>query len=300
MLWLPIIVSAYFIFAVNNLIDNFLLLGPPNPKSYSFYVGTLGILVLLLIPFVNFSVPETNQIILALVAGVLYVLALFSLFYSLEYYEPSRVVPAIGAILPLCTFGLVYFFSNEEVFLGIKEILAFSALILGSFLISFSKKQKISFQSFKIAALAGFLFSLTFFLSKYVYLAQPFWSGFIWMRIGSFLAGICFLITKEVREEIFQRKFTFEKKTGALFLLNQGAGAGGFILQNFAISLAGLIYLPFINALQGLQYVFLFLLVFFLTKKFPRISEEKFTKEIIIQKGVSIGLIVLGLIIFYF
>jgi len=135
---------------------------------------------------------------------------------------------------------------------------------------------------------------------KNVYLNQPFWSGFMWMRIGGFLAGISFLFTKQVRNEIFQKKSTFTRKTGSIFLVNQGAGAGAFILQNMAIALASINYLPFINALQGVQYVFLFLLVFFLTKRFPKISEERFTKEILIQKVISIGLICLGLIIFYF
>lgn len=300
MLWLFIIISAYFIFAITSLVDNYLLLGPPNPKSYSFYVAILGISVLVLIPLVGLSVPEKSQLFISLLAGFIYILALFWFYVGLEHFEPSRIVPAIGGTLPLFTFGLVYVFSRGEMLLGIKEIFAFGLLILGSFLVTFEKKKKISFRSFKISLLAAFLFALAFILTKYVYLAQPFWSGFIWMRIGGFLAGLCFLFTKEVRKEIFSRKLTFGKKTGTLFLFNQAMGAGGFILQNFAIALAGLVYLPFINALQGVQYVFLFLLVFFLTKKFPKISEEKFTKEIITQKVISIGLICLGLVIFYF
>lgn len=299
MLWLPIIIFAYLIFAITALIDNYLLLGPPNPKSYAFYVGVLGISALVLVPFVGFSVPPTPQIILAFLAGALFVLALFWYFTGLEYFEPSRIVPAVGGILPLFTFGLVYLFSRGEAVLGFRELLAFGLLVFGSILVTYEKKKKISFRSFKISALAAALFALAFILTKYVYLAQPFWSGFIWMRIGGFLAALCFLLTKAVREEIFLRKFTFQKKTGTLFLFNQSMGAGAFILQNFAIALAGLAYLPFINALQGIQYVFLFLLVIFLTRRFPKISEEKFSKSIVIQKVISIVLIGLGLAILF-
>ncbi|GAI92496.1 unnamed protein product [marine sediment metagenome] len=74
-------------------------------------------------------------------------------------------------------------------------------------------------------------------------------------------------------------------------------GAGGFILQNFAIALAGLAFLPFLNALQGIQYVFLFLIIIFLARKFPRIVEEKLSKKNILQKVISIALIGLGLVI---
>ncbi|MBZ9572567.1 hypothetical protein KJA17_00005, partial [Patescibacteria group bacterium] len=244
-------------------------------------------------------IPTKPQLLLALLTGVIYIFALFWFFMGLEHFEPSRIVPAIGGILPLFTFTLVYFFSRGEAVLGVKELFAFAILILGSFLITFERK-KISFQSLKISILAAFLFALVFVLSKYVYLAQSFWSGFIWMRIGGFLAALCFLLTKTVREEIFLKKFTFQKKTGTLFLFNQGMGAGGFILQNFAIALAGLAFLPFINALQGIQYVFLFLIIVLLARKFPRIVEEKLTKRNILQKVISIALIGLGLIILYF
>ena len=300
MFWIFIIVSAYLIFAINSLIDNYLLLGPPNPKSYAFYIGTLGITALILIPFVGFSIPTIPQIIISLLAGIISLLALYFFYVGLEYFEPSRIVAAIGGLVPLFTFLLVSIYSGKLIFTGGKEILAFLLLIFGSFLITFEKKKRISLSSFKISLIAAFLFSLGFVLMKNVYLNQPFWSGFMWMRIGGFLAGISFLFTKQVRNEIFQKKSTFTRKTGSIFLVNQGAGAGAFILQNFAIFLAGINYLPFINALQGVQYVFLFLLIFFLTKRFPKISEERFTNEIIIQKVMSICLICLGLLIFYF
>jgi drug/metabolite transporter (DMT)-like permease len=299
-MWLIVIVSAYFIFAINSLIDNYLLAGPPNPKSYSFYVGLLGVLVLILAPFVGFSIPEESQILLNLSAGALYIIALFWLYTGLEYFEPSRVIPAIGGILPIFTFGLVYFLSGGKAMFGEKEIFAFLFLIVGSVLISLEREKKISFKSFKISAISAFFFTLAFVLSKYVYLQQPFWSGFIWMRIGGALCALCFLLSKEIRKEIFGRRFTLQKKSAPLFLLNQGAGAGAFILQNFAISLAGLVYLPFINALQGTQYVFLFLLALILSRRFPKLSEEKLTRKNLAQKVISIILIGLGLVILSF
>ena len=297
--WIPIIISAYLIFAVTSLVDNYLLLGAPNPKSYSFYVGVLGILVLVLIPFIGFSIPPGGQIILALSAGVFYILAMFWFYFGLEYYTPSQIVPVIGALTPIFTFILINIFLKTGKSLSILGIIALAILIGGSFLASFKKGKKISFSSLKIAALSAFLFSLTFLLSKEVYENQPFWSGFIWMRIGGFFAGFCFLFTKEVRREIFQKKFTFKKRTGLIFILNQGAGAGGFILQNFAIALAGLIYLPFINALLGVQFAAMFFITFFLIKKFPKFSEEKFTPSLLSQKIASIVLIAGGLLLFY-
>ena len=145
MLWLIVIISAYFIFAIVSLGDKYLLIGPPNPKSYSFYVGVLWILALFLIPFVGFSVPDLYQIPLCFLAGAVYIFALLGFFEGLEKFEASRIVPAIGGILPLFTFALVYLFSGRKEILDFREGLAFVLLILGSIFIVWEPSKKISF-----------------------------------------------------------------------------------------------------------------------------------------------------------
>ena len=288
MTWLLAIIFAYFLFALVTLGDKYLLAGPPNPKSYSFYTGTLGILVLLLIPFVGLTIPDTYQIILSLLAGAIFIFALLGLFTGLEHFEASRIVPAIGGLLPLFTFGLVFLFSCGKEQLSFHEILAFVLLLAGSVLVTFEKGKSITSKSLQISAISAFLFALAFVLTKYVYLAQPFWSGFIWMRIGGFLIALSLIFTKEVKREIFEKKFTFQKKTGIFFLFNQSLGGGAFILQNWAIALAGLAYLSIISALQGIQYVFLFILTALILK-------EGLSKKVILQKVIAILLIGLGL-----
>ena len=209
MLWLIITIISYFLFAVVSIIDKYLLKGSiPNPHTYSFYVGILGIFALVLVPFGFLSVPGLEQIVLALIAGAVSILALFVFYSALQKFEVSRVVPAIGGTLPLFTLGLVYIFSGGKESLGFFEILAFIFLISGTILITFKKEKSITFKSFQLSVLSAFLFSLTFILSKFVYMAQPFWSGFIWMRFGAFLAGVCFLFTPEVRQEIFKKRIS--------------------------------------------------------------------------------------------
>jgi len=265
MLWLIIIIVAYFLFAIVALGDKYLLAGAPNPKSYSFYVGILGGLVLILIPFVDFSIPAFYQVLFCFLAGAMFIFAILGMFEGLERFEASRIIPAVGGILPLFTFLLVYFFSGREEILGAWELLAFLLLLSGSVLINIKLGKRISFASLKISAVTAFLFALFFVLTKYVYMMLPFWNGFIWIRIGMFLVALFFIFFKEVRREIFAGKFTFDKKTGTFFVLNQGIGAGASILQNWAIALAGLVYLSVINALQGVQYVFLFIFTIFLS-----------------------------------
>ncbi len=295
MLWLIVIISAYFLFAVVALGDKYLLAGPPSPKIYSFYVGVLGIAAIILIPFVEFSVPEVGQLGLALLAGAIYIVALFGLYNGLEHFEISRVVPAIGGLLPLFTFALIFLFFGGKQILSLTEVIAFILLLSGSVFITYKRERFITSESFKISALTAFFFALAFVLTKCIYLAQPFWSGFIWMRIGGFIIALLFLLTKEVKREIFEKKFTFQRRTGSIFIVNQGLGGGAFILQNWAIALVPLGFLPFINALEGTKYIFLLILAVLISWKFPQILKEEVSKKVLLQKTIAVLLIGGGL-----
>jgi hypothetical protein len=301
MLWLLVTIAAYLILAIVSLVDKYLLVGPiPNPKVYTFYIGTLGILVLILIPFVGFSFPEFPQIVLSLLSGALFVCGVFWFYKALRLFEASRVIPAIGGILPIFTYLLIYIFSRGRESFKIWEFSAFILLILGSVLITYEKAKKISLESLKISILSAFLLALSFVLAKYVYMAQPFWSGYILIRIGGFLMALTFLFTKEVRSELFKVKVSLPKKTAAIFLSNQAAGAGANILQNWGVFLAPLTYVAIINALQGLQYLFLLVFTLLLSLKFPQILKEEISKKIIFQKIIAILLIGGGLTLLAF
>ncbi len=301
MLWLIVATLSYLILAVSFLVDKYLLVGSiANPKVYTFYVGMAGILVLAIIPFVGFTIPGTEQIFLSITCGAFFTGGLFWFYKALQLFEPSRVVPAVGGILPLFSFLLILISSKGEATFALSDYVAFILLILGSVLITYKKSQKISIRCFLISSIAAILFAFYFVLAKYVYMGQSFWSGLIWIRIGGFLAALGFLLTREVRNELFKSKIGFQRKTAVLFLSNQAAGATGNILQSWAIALAPLVYVATINALAGIQYVFLFIFSIILSLKFPKILKEEASKEVILQKIVAIlfiggGLLVLAL-----
>ena len=302
MLWLIIAVLAYLLFAFVSLGDKYLLKGAPEPKTYTFYVGVFSSFALILIPFVGFSVPGFVEILFCLLAGILLMIGVFATYEGLERFEASRIIPAMGGFVPVFTLAFTYLFSRGQAVLGIKEIIAFVLLVLGSILISYSPAKKLPFNSLKISAIAALFFSLGFVLSKYVYLMLDFWTGFIWIRIGAFLTALSFIVFKKSRREIFSAVPIFNKKTKVFFVFNQVIGSGAFILQNWAVALAGIVYLPIINALQGIQYVFLFIIVIFLSLGLPSWSrktglKEKISKKIVFQKITAILFIGAGLII---
>jgi len=302
MTWLFATLSTYLILAVVFLVDKYLLTQKiPNPKVYTFLVGLLGGLALVLIPFVGFSVPEKFQIFLSLLAGAVYIFALFWFYKGLQIFEASRVVPAITGILPLFTFGITFIFSRGEAVLDPRTLIAFLLLILGSVLITYEKKKDISLKCLRISIVAAFFLALSFALTKYVYLAQTFWSGFIWIRLGGVLMALAFLpFLGDIEKMISQVKEKAQKGTALLFVSNQGLGASAIILQNWAIFLAPLAYVAIINALQGVQYVFILIFAIFLSLKFPKILKEEISRKVIFQKVFAILLIGAGLFILTF
>lgn len=300
MLWLIVAISAYFLFAIVGLVDKYLLGGLiPSPKVYAFYTGALGILVLILIPF-GFFTPEPWQIGLALLAGAFHILGILAYFYGLKNFEASRVIPAIGGLAPLFTFGLIYLLFEGKETLSLIGMAAFILLILGSIFISWEKSKIITLNSLKYSALAALFFSLYYVLAKFVYLEQPFISGFIWTRFGAFLVAIILLFSKEVREELFIKQKTFNLKTWSILIPNEAVGAGAFVLQNWAIALAGISYVAIFSALGGIQYVFILIFAVILSLKLPKILKEEISRKTIFQKIIAILLIGGGLILLTF
>ena len=300
MLWLPFAVSSYFLYAICALIDKYLLKSAiSSPKVYCFYVGLLGILALFLIPL-GFSIPQPSFIIISLLAGAISIFSLWRFYVALKLFDASIILPAIGGILPVITFFAVYFIFQEKEAIEIEKVSAFILLVLGSILISLEEKKSITIKSLKYSFAVAILFSAALVLSKFIYLKVPFWSGFIWMRIGAAGGALLFLFSKEVREEIFQKKVSFKKETMGLFLSNQALAAAAFILQNWAVFLAPLISLAIINALEGTKYFFLLIITIVLSVRYKNILRGEISRENLLQKLVSILLISVGLVILAF
>ena len=103
-MWIIVAITAYFLLAFVAVIDKYLLAGPlPNPKLYAFVIGIFGGLALLLIPFGFLVVPPWPIIVFAMMAGVIQIFSLVALLSGLKNIEASRIVPAIGGLLPVFT-----------------------------------------------------------------------------------------------------------------------------------------------------------------------------------------------------
>ena len=84
-----------------------------HPAVYVFYIGVLGILAFVLLPFGNFTVPSAHIIVQSAVSGITFMAALLCFFTALQRGETTRVVPLFGALIPVWTIIFASTFLGE-------------------------------------------------------------------------------------------------------------------------------------------------------------------------------------------
>jgi drug/metabolite transporter (DMT)-like permease len=292
MLWLTIIIFAYFLNAVATTTDKFLLSQRiSNPAVYAFFISVLSLLGVVIIPFGFKLTYSPWQISIDLASGVIFALAYLFMFQALSKNEASRITPFMGGWQPIFVLVLALIFLGEK--LSLNGFLAFFLILLGTGVISRQKATVKSRQGYALALVATLLFAISYTLSKYIFVSQDFVTAFVWARVGTFLGALLFLFSAANRRDIIKEIRQPQKQTSSLFIFGQACGALSFILVNYAIAISQSVAI--INALRGLEYVFLLIIVVSLSVKYPKILKEKFTSKILAQKIIATTLIIIGL-----
>lgn len=305
MSWILIAIIAYFILALVNLTDKFLLSKfLPSAKAYTFLVGVLGLFVWLLAPW---YLEWSGWLVfwLNLLVGALFPAALLLMYRALKLGEASRIIPIMGGSIPIFILILSIIFLKES--FTNYQWLAIIFLLIGTIIISWFPDSHDLWHKIKawfnlgaenqrkaifFAISAGLFYGLFFIGTKYLYTQEPFFSGFIWMRLGSLIAVILLLIHSESRKEIFRGFAHMKKKGRMIFLGNQLVAAIGFLLQNYAVAIASV---ALVSALQGVEYAFLLILGALVSLFYPQAIKENITRKVIIQKIIAIIIISIGL-----
>lgn len=295
--WLFIIILSYLFFSLASFGDKLVLSHHLKPVYYIFYVGLLSLLVLLLIPFVGFYAISLKALLWVFLASLSFMGGLYFLYSAVEKFEVSRVTPIVGSFQPLIVLFLSWLFWGDQVF-NTVHLVAFFILLIATFIISFEKKLKLTKGLLALSLSASLLVALNVVLLKVVFSHISFFQTIIWMGLVNFIVALFFNIRSGVIKELLNNKKEANSKKGlALVIATQSAGGVAGLLQNAAIFLAPASSLAIINALRGVQYVFLFLITLFFSSFYPKIFKENISKKVIIQKVASILLIVLGLAI---
>lgn len=319
MTWIFLAVASYFFSAISQIIDKVLLRARlPSPVTYAFFTGISSVLVVILLPF-GVSFLQLNVFLLALLSGILFIPAIYLLFFSLSRCDVSRIVPIIGGSIPTFLLLISFFWLNQLI--DAREFVAVLLFIVGGMILAIESEHSKLADSFLshilgmkdrrlkicnyetgkgiIAALcSAFFFALTYFLSTLVYESPTnFISEFFWIRMGSALGAFGIFLIPSFRKNIFFHTPKISTSSTWIIVSNKIVGSTGFFLLNMSFSVATTENnVVIINAMKGIEHLFIFVFSLLLTIFAPTILKEDFDHHTIILKLTGIAFIGFGFV----
>lgn len=300
MSWIVVALLGYFCSALASILDKYILSGPiKTPSVYAFFASVFGLFTILFVPF-DFHFFGWYVTVVFLFAGVLFLYGLLAFYIAVQEREVSRISPLVGTVVSLVTFGIAMILPHTfvENSFSFQHVLALFLLIGGGLLISFDLPLRKGEHISRFVLFAGILMALYLLLLKYGYEEGSFVNGLVWSHIGMFFGGLSLLLFPKWRTQILRGskdQTTVSKKnayTGIVFVINKVCAGLATFLISYSAFLGSV---SFVQALSGMQYVFLLLIALPLSFRFPNIFGEKLFFWDWFQKFCAIILIGIGL-----
>ncbi len=262
-----------------------------RPSVYAFYVGLVSSFVLIMLPFGVVGFPSREVLMLSIDIGFVFILSIIFLYRALKHANTTDVVAWLTAISALTTFIFGAIFLNEE--LPATFPFAMILFIVGILLVGHFRFYA---RSFLQVLGAGILFGLSAVLIKILFSETTFADGFFYSLMGNVFGALALLLLPSIRNSVFHITKNTGSKTGALIVANRILGGLAFLCILYAINLGSV---SIINALSSLQFVFVFLMIFLLSKKVPELYSHEFRPGHILHKIIAMCFIVAGFFILF-
>ncbi len=292
---LPIILLGYFFNVLSILGDKFIVEKAVSaPLTYTFYVGALGLVTFFLIPF-GFSLPPQTAIFYSLGSGLAYLLGLFTLYTALADDEASIITPMVGIFNSIFTL-LVGFFVFSQI-ISNQQLLAVIILTVGLLILPSHSfiQTKVERKDLFLVITSGLLFALSAVLVREAFLRTSFINGLVLTYGSSGAMSLLLLfyppLLKSFSKPHPKNQLSFKKTFFVILAAQIAGGLSGFLIT-YSYSLTSP---AIVNALRGLQYVALFLIIMILPKKFREIFHEEISKQAIVHKSIGSVIILIGL-----
>ncbi len=290
--WVLFSILAVIIWSVVNIVDKYVLTKwIEKPVIPTMILGVVGLAASFIVYLTQgFSELSFSNILLAFLAGLLYVLMSLLYYKSVQLEEISRITPLFH-FTPIFILILASIFLGE-IFTPIKYVGIF-LLLIGAILITTKKIKKFSFgKAVWLMLLASLAMAINQIITKYLLGFAGFWTVFSWIRIGAFIFLIPVYFIYWPRFAALTKKHG--KKVIAIVSLNESINILGVIFITMAASVG---YITLVNALSSIQPVFVFIFTIFLSIFYPKIIKEEINKSTLLLKSTAIILMILGVII---
>jgi len=297
MSWFFIALWAPFLLACANHNDKFLLSRYLRQKSIGAIVILSSLLSGVAIPIVLFIQPEVYDVGFvqgtALVAtGMSSVFAAVCYLYALDIDEASFVTPFYQTA-PVFAYFLGYFILSETITLSQGS--GSFVIIVGALALSLEfGRPVVSFKRNVVALMLGasFLSAVNGVIFKLIAVDKGFWVSLFWGFVGQVMAGLTLLVCVPSYRRDFLGLFKQQKVAAVgLIALSRTLFSVSEAVTLYATLMAPVALVLVVNSVQPL---FVFVLGIMLTRLFPRVAKESLDRRKMLQKGVGIGLMLIG------
>lgn len=298
-MWFLVALVGYLLLAITFVLDKRVLSKEvPNSVVYTFYSTVFLLLTLLLYPFGATLLSTPTDWLWAISSGVSFGLALWTIFIALMKGEASHINPFNGAIITIATYGIASVLLGET--LTQVQLVGVGILVVATLLLSFeiTKEGRVFHMGYLWAAISGVLFGFSHVAAKIIYESYPFITGLVWTRASIGLVGLALLLSPAVWKSFRpqkKRKKGQAKNTILLVGTAKTLGIASALVLQYAMFLGSV---TLVNALSGMQYVFMFIIIFTLTKIAPKLFSEFFTKQELVVQIVALVLVSIGSALF--
>lgn len=310
MAWIFLAVGAQFINAIVAILDKYIVSDKklmPRPFVYAFYTCLLSgsWVIIFLIGLVPFSIggfevpsfrsiqaPTLEVVALSFLAAYTFFMALVSMFSALQKADASDVIPVIGAISAMTSFGLGYLLL--DVSLAPNFMWGITLLATGTFLAS---RLQFPWRVAMNTAHSGLFFALHYIAVKGLFNLTSFGDGFFWSRIAFVLFSLSLLLVPSYLEKIRGQTKSTNRSAGILVLCTKVLAGFGTLLILKATDLGDV---AVVQALGGLQFVFILVIGIFFGRFIPEsCGEEGCRDDRVIQKVIFVAIISIGFLVLF-
>jgi uncharacterized membrane protein len=302
MTWFLIALIGYLALALAFILDKFILTDSvDSPSIYTFYSTIIMFGALVMWPF-GVELLVGIDWLWAVVSGVAFGLALYTFYLAVESGEASHIAPFQGAFVTIGSYILGALFLAES--LTTLQLWGIGLLVVASLLLSFEKSTRHSgfHMGFFWAMLAGILFAVSHVSAKYLYDIYPFLTGFMWTRATTGLVGLVLLLSPAVLASFSKKKNKKSKKQTIARRFALPIIFGNKVLAIVAVVAiqyaAAIGSVTLVQALSGVQFVLMFILILLFSKVTPRFFTEEFTKREVLVQSIALCIVLVGSALF--
>ena len=293
--WILFALAAELIWAFTSLFDKIILSKGHINSPYVFIVfnGAMNVLLVFLLPFLDFGHLSAMDALIALTAGFFLTFGVIFYYKAVQSEEISRVL-MLWQLIPIFVLIASYFSIGE--ILTKRHLIGFLLLFVAGIVISYKKiNGKFMFsKAFYLMLGSTLLISVYYVMSKHIYKVTDFWNAFMWLRVAAF-SGILVLIIPSVRRQFAATMKNMKSGIKRLLGFKMIIDFSAFIFLGFAI-LNGPISL--VSALgSATAPIFIFFITIFTSIYLPHLVKENIGMKSILTKILAIALIVAGIVL---